>query len=206
MVQILTWYKSTWQSSFLVPALIAFQWNLIASNFQIDITFLNAQREVPTYRSWRKQTLPRSAPADLRCCFPCSKSKFSSGAAAVIPLGWCPGRCRAGPGAAAGLSWTGRTVPDLPQCPLPAREVPLRLLYLSSLRSPVGFHASENQLSCWISKAVFASSLCVCVCVCAGRGLCPHPRVICTISHYPSKGEEQKTAIIWQSERQIQLR
>lgn len=159
LVQIFIWYKGAWQSSFLMPTLIAYQWNLTAFDFQIDIISLNAQREAPTYRSWRKQALPRSAPAQV--FLPVLQ----------IQVLLCdPSGCRAGPGPAAALSWAARTVPDLPRGPLPAREVHLRLLYLSSLRSPVGFHASQNQLSCWISKAVFASSLCVCV---FGEGAVP---------------------------------
>lgn len=49
-----------------------------------------------------------------------------------------------------------------------------------------GLPPSQHQLSCWISEAVFASSLCACV---SAEGAVPQPRVICTISLYPSKSD-----------------
>lgn len=105
-----------------MPALIAFQQNLIVPNFQLDIILLNAQREAPTYRSWRKQALPGSAPAQV--LLPLLQVQ--------VLLGSRSGSPRAVPGR--------EGTPGAPRAPLAARELHLCLLYLSSLRSAVGFH------------------------------------------------------------------
>lgn len=104
-----------------------------------------------------------------RCSFPLCRSKFSSGAA--------PG--------ARGLCRAGRALPELPGLLwLPGSFI--SAFYTWAPSGVPGLPPSQHQLSCWISKAVFASSLCVCV---SAEGAVPQPRVICTISLYPSKSD-----------------
>lgn len=159
-----------------MPTLIAFQWNLIASNFQIKCTARGSHLPFleETSTSWSSSCPGVPSPV--------------TNPTSPLWARWCRTLC-----------WAGRALPELPQCPLAARELHLLLLYLSSLRSPVGFHASEHQLSSWISKAVFASSFRVSVC---GEGAVPAAQGH-LLSLYPSKSGEQITAVIWQSERQI---
>lgn len=78
-----------------MPALIAFQWHLIVSNFQTDIILLNAQTEAPTYLSWRKQALPRAAPAQV--FLPLLQIQLLLWSCLCEPAGSVPPQCRAGP-------------------------------------------------------------------------------------------------------------